>query len=1074
MTSSNPNSLGPSAEGQGGLHPEAGAFLERLYALRWVLSLAALAGIALALYVGATRIARLGAAVSSFGDTTNGRGAAPPPVFDPRMQIWFGEADAAVASFSAIEDRFVAEDFVMVAFQEMEEPLGVFSEKSMGTVARLTAAFERIPGVRHVRSLTSNPWIRWAEIEDGEEGLVISDLVAGDPAEMTEAERIERMVAVVGGKRAVAMIGLGKFLDVMGPDADPAEFIGEPRLLGTIVGEDARTSVIQVQVLRPVPDAALAAAAKASDPGFGGIAPGLFSIQAQRAALRGIEHSLRVEMGRSVMTDRFYSLVGEVEAMADAEERNEWRRRLNDPTRAFVVGPRGANVRKWLDYDPDGDGGWVDRAESGAAVTAPSDFQPKPLSDYAFHLGGIPIFELNFETVGMADAKYMGAMFLIIVLLLVAVFRSVAGVVAPMAVVLGSVGAMVGIAFSLGFLFNNLTMISPNMLTAVGIADAIHLVASWMVIRGSAATKRDAILEALRRNALPVLLTSVTTAIGFFSLTVSGLAPVRMLGIMAGLGALVALVLSLTLVPAILSLIPHGERGERGGRGAAGAGLFNLARSRRLVAWIGRVERPILGVSVVLAAVALVGVARVRIDSDFRAMFPKGNDVMEDFAWIEDRIGGVGDLEIVFDGTRGTMRPDGLDRASRERFTGLLIRATAAASGGEHELLSEAEIRELSDLRDRDIAYQSGRIGVDAHFLRTIDRFEARLREEMADPSSAMAAVTDLVSPLDVLRKMHQVQNQNQSQFYRTPGEEDVADGARAASVEFDEWTEEWSYTPPQSASSLIAQYYLQYENGAEPSENLATELSQDRTQFRMQGRVIQAPSDVQNAAFARIEEIARTEFPILGARVDGRVPDGARAAMTVSGKTLLFARTTKVFAIGFIQSMSLALVLITLIIGVLFRSWRLALTSIVPNVLPILIPLSVFGLLGMTLDGPAILVSSVALGVCVDDTIHVFTKFVRARKRGLDAEEALAHVFQEAGAAVTLTTVVLVIGFATLILSDFAPNVLMGSLAGAMIALAWLADMLVVPVLLSRIARAEDGVAEITGGAGGAACDAP
>lgn len=1022
--------------------------------MRWVLSLAALTGIALALYFGATRIARLGASVSSFGDTTNGRGAAPPTVFDPRMQIWFGKTDAVVASFDAIEDRFVAEDFVMVAFEELDEPLGVFSEKSMGAVARLTAAFEKIPGVRHVRSLTSNPWIRWAEIEDGEEGLVISDLVAMDPSELTEAERIERMVAVVGAEQAARMVGLGKVRQAIGPDVDLAEFIGEPRLLGTIVGEDARTSVIQIQVLRPVASAALAAAALEANPVLGAIAPDLFSIQSQRATLRGIEHSLRVEMGRSVRTDRFHSLVGEVEAMEDADARNEWRQKLSDPSRAFMVGPGGANVRKWFDYDPNGDGGWVDRADAGPDVTAPSSFKPNPKSDYAFHLGGIPLFELNFETVGMADAKYMGGMFLIIILLLVAVFRSVAGVVAPMAVVLGSVGAMVGIAFSLGFLFNNLTMISPNMLTAVGIADAIHLVASWMVIRGSAATKRDAILEALRRNALPVLLTSVTTAIGFFSLTVSGLAPVRMLGIMAGLGALVALVLSLTVVPAILSLIPHGRSGERR---AAGAGMFTLARSRRLVAWIGRAERPILGVSLVLAAVAIVGVARVRIDSDFRGMFPKGNAVMEDFAWIEDRLGGVGDLEIVFDGTRGMLPPEGLERASRERFTDLLIRATAAASGGEHEALTEADIEELSDLRDRDMAYQSGRIGVDAQFLGTLDRFEARLREEMADPDSAMAAITDLVSPLDVLRKMHQVQNKNQAQFYRTPGEEDVADGARAARVEYDEWTEEWSYTPPQSASSLIAQYYLQYENGAEPGENLATELSQDRTQFRMQGRVIQAPSDVQSAAFDRIEDIARTEFPILGARVDGRVPDGSRAAMTVSGKTLLFARTTKVFALGFIQSMSLALVLITLIIGFLFRSWRLALTSIVPNVLPILIPLSVFGLLGMALDGPAILVSSVALGVCVDDTIHVFTKFVRARKRGLDADEALAHVFEEAGAAVTLTTVVLVIGFATLILSDFAPNVLMGSLAGAMIALAWLADMLVVPVLLSRIARAED-----------------
>ncbi|MEL6904959.1 MAG: MMPL family transporter, partial [Planctomycetota bacterium] len=501
------------------------------------------------------------------------------------------------------------------------------------------------------------------------------------------------------------------------------------------------------------------------------------------------------------------------------------------------------------------------------------------------------------------------------------------------------------------------------------------------------------------------------------------------------------------------------------------------------------------------------------IDTDFRAMFPDDNEKIADFQWIEDQLGGVGDLEIVFDGTRGETRTPELTREERARLDGLSVREAASKADGELAVLDGAEAAELERLRAKDAAWSAARIGVDAEFLGALDAFEARLREEMADPESDLAVVTDLISPLDILRKIHQVQNKNAAAFYRAPTEQDVPEDARVADpesdlavvtdlispldilrkihqvqnknaaafyrapteqdvpedarvaeVEYDEWTEEWSYTPPQAASSLVAQYYLQYENGAKPGENLATQLSQDRTQFRMQGRVLQAPSDVQTAAFTRIEEIARTEFPILGARAVGGDADDASdasAEMTISGKTLLFARTTRIFAVGFVQSMSIALALITAIIAVLFRSWRLALISVIPNLLPILIPLSVFGLLGQTLDGPAILVSSVALGVCVDDTIHVFTKFMRARRAGLNADDALAHVFEEAGAAVTLTTIVLVIGFSTLLLSDFRPNVLMGSLAGTMIGLAWLADMFVVPLFLRDMARAEDARAD-------------
>ncbi len=108
--------------------------------------------------------------------------------------------------------------------------------------------------------------------------------------------------------------------------------------------------------------------------------------------------------------------------------------------------------------------------------------------------------------------------------------------------------------------------------------------------------------------------------------------------------------------------------------------------------------------------------------------------------------------------------------------------------------------------------------------------------------------------------------------------------------------------------------------------------------------------------------------------------------------------------------------------------------------------------MIGVPLDGPAILVSSVALGVCVDDTIHFFTKFVRARRAGKTIEDSLVYSMTQAGGALTITTVVLIIGFATLLLSDFTPNFMMGTLATLMIGLAWALDFIVTPALLSLL----------------------
>ena len=1061
---------------------------------RWPLTLVVALLVVFALGAGTQRVGSFAAAVEGFGDTSNGSQVSEPLIFDPSLDVWFAANDPSVATYYEIEDRFVAEDYVMVTFSTaggdpMDDELGVFSPQALATISRLTEEFLTIPGVRHVRSLTSNPWIRWGTIDDGaggEPGLIISDLVEGDPLALSEDALVERMIAVLGAERTAQRLGVARVERVLGSGVDFADHLGEPRLLGTIVDPAGDTTAIQVQVLRPYLDDQEIAAVFGpgtdfeGDPANGLAAANLYASRFQRAALRGIEHFLGREAGLVVAAPGVAELEGWIAEQPAGEAREGLRLALADPTRAFMQGPDGTPVRTRFEYRPTEDGGFVDRSIPTQPVAAPVGFEPSPRSPYTFHLGGVPLFERNFEETGMADAFYIPLMFLVIAVCLLLIFRHPIGIIAPFAVVVGGILAMVGTAFALGDLFNNLTIMAPNMLTAVGIADAVHLVAAWALLRSRYDDKNQLLTEVVRRNALPVLLTSITTSVGFLSLTVSSLAPVTMLGYTAGLGTLAAYVLSMTVVPALLSLVPHRPKAtQKKGRLER---FFNPERSTRLVRFAVSRRVPILATTALVVLVAGFGVSQVAIDTDMRGMFPDSNPTMSDFAWIEDRMGGVGDLEIVFatESSSADAAPS-LTLEQEERLSELRLRRTAVEQGLEgFAPLGDAELEELRALEAAEQRWNAGRIGISPEFLAELDAFERRLRQEMADPASPLTVVTDLLSPLDVLRKMHQVQNENRAAHYRVPQEGDVPDAARATVIDYDEWSESWSLVPPQDASTLVAQYYLQYENGARPGENLTTELSADRTQLRMQGRVVQASSLEHLAAFERIEQIAVEEFPRLaagGLQVTGsasaqdiaglatvggsETPETALAGFTLSGKTLLFALTTDIFANGFTRSMILALGIITLLIGLIFRSLRLALVSVIPNVLPIAVPLSVFGLFGTPLHGPAILVSSVALGVCVDDTIHFLTKFVRARREGYGLEAALSRTLQETGAAITITTVVLMVGFSTLLLSDFTPNFMMGALATVMIALAWFADLILLPAFLSLLVRDRAPVAE-------------
>ena len=191
-------------------------------------------------------------------------------------------------------------------------------------------------------------------------------------------------------------------------------------------------------------------------------------------------------------------------------------------------------------------------------------------------------------------------------------------------------------------------------------------------------------------------------------------------------------------------------------------------------------------------------------------------------------------------------------------------------------------------------------------------------------------------------------------------------------------------------------------------------------------------------------------DFP--GMAIEGSLPENseAYAAMTLSGKHYLFTNMVQRFSFTLISSLSLALLIITLLIIVIYRSLTLGMLSLVPNLLPLVLPIGVMGLLGLPLDGPAVLVCAVALGVCVDDSIHFLTKFTHGLRDGMNILDALQQAFRQVGAALTWTTLVLMMGFGVLTLSTFRPNMLIGYLGVLMIGLAWVADFLILPALLA------------------------
>jgi predicted RND superfamily exporter protein len=651
---------------------------------------------------------------------------------------------------------------------------------------------------------------------------------------------------------------------------------------------------------------------------------------------------------------------------------------------------------------------------------------------YEFHVTGGPVMREHYMQVAKHDMSFIGLMFVVIAIVLFILYRSVSGVLLPLAIVFLAIMGMLGSILFKGDLINLMTAITPHMLIAIGVASSIHLLTAYVRLRPTHDNKHELVLATLRFNMLPVFLTSLTTIVGFLSLTTSGIVPIKQFGYSTAIGTLIAFVLSMIVVPTFLSLIPLKKESKKESPPSEKAHW-----SEPLARFVFKRRLSIVLVGAILIVIGGAGFYTVNLTTELRTMFGKDNPVVGDIFWIDDHVSGTGDLDMLF---KGAMSSDTQLEASKR-----LERIAELGTPTTDEYRAE-----LASLKTANEEYARGQIADSPEFLTLLDKFQMRLESEARKPDSPLHIVTSIDSALGVLRKMHQVQNQNLSSFYRVPVDADIPAIARAPRVYFDEVMEEEIVIPGQNASTMIGQYYLQFENGAKPEENLSEFITPDRRMFRFTMRSRSVGSVGSLKAYARIREIVETEFPQLAASVEDVEAGKAISSMEMTGNTFLQAHMITAFSRTLITSLGLAFLVITIIISLVFRSLRIGLVSMIPNILPIMLPLGFLSLLGTPMDGPAMVVAAVGLGICVDDTIHFLTKYTRAQASGLGHEAAIQKTFKEIGGALTYTSFVLGFAFAMMMFATFRANVMIGALGAIIIALAWAADLILTPAILS------------------------
>jgi hypothetical protein len=174
-----------------------------------------------------------------------------------------------------------------------------------------------------------------------------------------------------------------------------------------------------------------------------------------------------------------------------------------------------------------------------------------------------------------------------------------------------------------------------------------------------------------------------------------------------------------------------------------------------------------------------------------------------------------------------------------------------------------------------------------------------------------------------------------------------------------------------------------------------------------------------------------------------------------MTGSALIFLKGTKYLVNNLILSLALAIGLIALFMAYLFRSFKMIVISLIPNLLPLVITAGLMGYVGVPIKPSTILVFSIAFGISVDDTIHFLAKYRQElATHQWRIKKSVYAALRETGVSMFYTSIVLFFGFSVFAISSFGGTVALGTLVSATLLFAMLSNLILLPSLLLSLER--------------------
>lgn len=556
--------------------------------------------------------------------------------------------------------------------------------------------------------------------------------------------------------------------------------------------------------------------------------------------------------------------------------------------------------------------------------------------------GQVPIRLTMMQTHERNSIKFRVIGYGVVILMAGIFFRGV------VSVVILAIGPSLGIFWTLGFLnffqlqdnpFNDVVL--PVMLSLIGLADGVHMMVQIRRFHSAGMNEKDAARAGLQEVGLACFLTSITTSIGFWSLSLAQHHIVREFGWSCVLGVLLTVVAILITIPlAYLSrparymrrVLSQKHLGIRLEPTEQQEGVIeqNLHKVTGLVDLVLRHPKPVAWAGIVFTMICAAIALQLRPDERRSSFLPESAEATKALHKMDLALGG---LEF-----------------------------------------SEVQIRWKSNVESDS-----------AEVLTVVALVDDLLKKE-----SLIGTPISLRSLLDAL-----------------PG--DSATEERASMIEL---------LPPP----LKRAFY-------KPEDRLAT------VTFRVLDIGIARYSPVFEGVERGLSQIM-TDHPEFDLRL--------------AGSAIFRWRDLYRIALDLGSSLGSETIIIICVVGMVFRSVRIGLIAMIPNVFPLVICAAWMVLTGQSLEIVTVCCFTICLGIAVDDTIHFLTRFQEELPRSATRKEAIRRTFEAVGTSMLMTTIVLVSGFATVTFSDMRDQRIFATMGAFTMITAMVGDLIFLPAILA------------------------